>query len=122
MLNVTLNSALGIAVLEPVGELSVGDFNAAAELIDPYVDANKKLKGVVIHAEGFPGWDSFAALIEHLSFVKEHHRKIRRVAFVTDSALGEFGEKVAGHFVSAEVKHFSYSGFDNAKSWAASTQ
>lgn len=50
MLNVTLNSALGIAVLEPVGELSVGDFNAAAELIDPYVDANKKLKGVVIHA------------------------------------------------------------------------
>ena len=32
MLNVTLNSALGIAVLEPVGELSVGDFNAAAEL------------------------------------------------------------------------------------------
>ena len=96
MLNVTLSSDLGIAVLEPVGELPVGDFNAAAELINPYVDANKMLKGVVVYAQGFPGWGSFSALNEHLSFVKEHHRKIRLVDFVTDSALGEFGEKVGG--------------------------
>jgi hypothetical protein len=120
MLNVKLDSDLGIATLEPVGELSVGDFKAAAALIDPYVDDNKILKGVVIHAERFPGWNSFAALLEHLSFVKEHHRKIERVAFVTDSALGAFGEKVAGHFVSAQVKHFGFSDFENAKLWAAS--
>ena len=54
MLNVKLDSDLGIATLEPVGELSVGDFKAAAALIDPYVDDNKILKGVVIHAERFP--------------------------------------------------------------------
>ena len=50
MLNVTLSSDLGIAVLEPVGDLPVGDFNAAADLINPYVDANKMLKGVVVYA------------------------------------------------------------------------
>ncbi|MDA3971436.1 MAG: hypothetical protein PF442_08790 [Desulfobulbaceae bacterium] len=32
------------------------------------------IKGVLIDATGFDGWDSLLALMGHLSFVKEHHK------------------------------------------------
>ncbi len=75
------------------------------------------LSGVIIYVENFPGWDSFAALSSHLKFVKEHHRYVRRVAFVTDSSIADIAEKVASHFVAAQVKHFPFSELDRAKLW-----
>ena len=59
---------------------------------------------------------------QHFKFVKEHHKKVRHVALVTDSVLGDFGEKVADHFVSAEIKHFAFDELTNAQSWILSTE
>jgi hypothetical protein len=42
--------------------------------------------GLLIEAPSFPGWGSFGALINHMKFVYDHHRKIDRVAAVTDNA------------------------------------
>lgn len=120
MLKVTLNKVDGIALIEPGGELTEADFIIAAGVIDPYIEEAGKLHGIVIHVEVFPYWHSFAALIQHLRFVTDHHKKIDRVAFVTDSPLGEFNEHVTSHFVSAQVKHFSYTEMDEAKNWILS--
>ena len=87
MLLVEIDEASGIAVLEPSGPLSKDDFELAAKIIDPYIEKSGKLNGLIIHAESFPGWDSFAALSSHLSFVREHHKIISRVALSTDSAF-----------------------------------
>lgn len=117
MLTATLDEQNRIAILEPDGPLSAADFESAAAAIDPYLESGGELNGLVIYTETFPGWDSFKALQSHLSFVKEHHKKIPRIAFVTDSALGNIAESIASHFVSAEIRNFNYTEFDKAQQW-----
>lgn len=120
MLNVQLDEAEGIAILTPHGELSENDFTAVAQVIAPYIEGHGELKGIIIHVESFPGWDSFSSLIAHLKFVKEHHKKVSRVAFVTDSPIGALAENVANHFVNAEVKHFQYGELAVSRQWVLS--
>lgn len=117
MLKVELNEETGIAVLEPNGALSKKDFVAAARTIDRYIERSGKLAGIAIRATQFPGWDSFGALIAHLKFIRAHHEQVGRLALVTDSLLGDLGEKVASHFVSAEIKHFGYDDLETACDW-----
>jgi hypothetical protein len=119
MLSVEIDEARGVAILVPAGPLASDDFESAAGLIDPYIERAGHLNGLVIHMQAFPGWDSFAALISHLRFVKEHHRKISRVAFSTESRLGSLAEALGGHFVSAEIRVFPYQDLQQAKNWVA---
>jgi len=53
-------------------------------------------------------------------FLKEHHKHIKKLAFVTDSFVGEMSEKIGSHFVSAEVKNFDYDALEKAKEWIVS--
>jgi len=117
MLNVKLNETKGIAILEPDGMLAEADFASVASIIDPYLEKSGKLNGIIIHVKSFPGWDSFSTLITHLKFVKEHHKKISHVAFASDSPIGTFAEHVAGHFVNAEVKSFSFNELEKSIKW-----
>ncbi len=117
MLNVQVDTETGIALLEPQGALTQSDFETAAAQIDPFIEELGKLNGLIIHVEHFPGWDSFGALSSHLKFVREHHREIKRVAFVTDSPIGKLAEKLASHFVDADVKEFPFSQMEQARAW-----
>ena len=117
MLKVDLDEVEGIAILEPDGELSESDFYAAAKIIDPYLENFGELKGIIIHVKSFPGWDSFSSLIAHLKFVREHHRKVSRIAFATDSPIGSFAESIARHFVNAEIKNFDFSELETSRKW-----
>lgn len=117
MLDITLDENNGIAIFEPRDKLSELDFKEAVFMIDPYINKFKKLNGLIIVTKTFPGWESFAALISHLSFVKDHHKKIACVAFVTDSSIGNLAEQIASHFVSAEIKTFKYNELQAAKTW-----
>ena len=117
MLEISLDDKSKIVILKPNGALSQDDFKEVTKAIDPFIEKAGKINGVIIYTESFPGWDSFMSLLEHLKFVKEHHKKISNVAFVTDSAVGEFAENIGNHFVSAEVKHFSFNELEDAKRW-----
>ena len=117
MLHIDLDEEEGIVLLEPEGALSEEDFKAAARIVDPYIEKSGSLNGVLIHTKSFPGWDSFSALIKHLRFVKDHHKKVACVALVTDSAIGEFAEHVASHFINAEIKHFDFDELNEANNW-----
>ena len=119
MLSVEIDEINGIALLEPDGPLSKNDFVTATKVIDAYIEKTDQLNGLIIHTESFPGWVSFAALSSHLKFIKEHHKKISRVAFSTDSVIGDFAEIVASHFVNAEIKLFSYQELEQARNWVA---
>lgn len=117
MLNITIDEKNGIAIFEPDGKLSESDFKSAVNIIDPYINNFGKLNGLIIATQAFPGWESFAALVSHLSFVKDHHKIISFIAFVTNSKIGNLAEHVASHFVSAEIKSFAYGELDMAKEW-----
>jgi hypothetical protein len=120
MLQLTLDSTTGIAVLEPNGTLSKDDFDNASNIVDQYLADHEKLNGLIIHTEAFPGWESFGAMVKHLQFVKGHHKQLLHVALVTDSKFGDMAEKMAGHFISAEVKHFPYGQLSDAEEWILS--
>ena len=117
MINHKLLRAEGILILTPEGPLERTDFEKVAQEIDPYIEANGKLHGVMIDAESFPGWKDFAGLIAHLRFVRDHHQKIQKIAVVSDSGFLSFAPKIASHFVQAEVKHFSRSQREDALHW-----
>ena len=107
----------GILVVEPKGTLEVADFAALTREVDPYIEEKGELRGLMIQAESFPGWGDFGALVSHLSFIRDHHRDIVRVAAVTDSAFLSIAPRVASHFVKAEVRHFDFSDREAALAW-----
>jgi len=122
MLKIELDEDAGIAILEPDGELSESDFSAASLVIDPFLEKDNKLKGIIIHTKSFPGWDSFSSLVAHLKFVKDHHKKIARIAFATDSPIGSIAEKVATHFVNAEIRNFDFDELEETRKWVLDSE
>jgi hypothetical protein len=107
----------GVAGVCPSGTLTAVDFEQLAALVAPFIEANGVLKGLMIVADRFPGWNSFAALIGHLRFVRDHHKRVRRVAMVSDGVALTVVPQLAKHFVKAEVRHFPFAERDAAKAW-----
>lgn len=112
-----LNRSDGILTIRPHGRLEATDFERIATEIDPYIEANGRLNGIMIQAESFPGWKDFGGLIAHLRFVKNHHQNIEKIAAVSDSAILTIAPAIAKHFVHAEVRHFPQADKDAALAW-----
>jgi hypothetical protein len=117
MLNTIIDKNNGIVILQPHGTLKKEDFDKAVKVIDPFIEEYGKLNGIIIYTELFPGWEDYAALSRHMVFIKNHHKKIKKLAFVTDSMIGNFGELISSHFVSAEIKSFDFNQIEDAKTW-----
>ena len=62
----------GVLVLEPQGPLREQDFEAVAAAVDPWIEAHGALRGVVVRAVNFPGWQDVGGLMSHLRFVRDH--------------------------------------------------
>lgn len=107
----------GILVLHPQGRLEAADFDKLAQEIDPYIETNGKLNGLMVDAESFPGWKDFAAMIAHFKFIRDHHRKIPKVAVVSDGTFLSVAPRFAAHFVQADIRHFSHVERDQALAW-----
>ena len=120
MIKHRIMEAEGILVLEPVSALSAEDFLDLASSVDTYLDGHQSFMGCSSMLSTSPGWESFAGLSAHLKFVRDHHKRIERIAIVTDSPLGTVAPALAKHFVSAQIRRFAYSEFDEALFWLKS--
>ena len=108
----------GILVAEPHGPLSKEDFAKVAETVDPYIEQNGELDGLMLcPGKNFPGWKDFSSFLAHFRFVRDHHRKIRKIAAVTDSSFLSVVPEIGKHFVKAQVRHFNEGDRDNAMAW-----
>jgi hypothetical protein len=112
-----LDTVHSILYVQPKSALEQGDFVQLAKTVDAYLGETGELAGLIIEAPAFPGWESLGAMAAHFRFVRDHHKRIKKVGLVTDSALGNVAERLASHFVSAEIKHFSASELEAAKLW-----
>lgn len=118
MLNHELRLDEGILVLRPDGPLEASDFTIVQGLVDAYLAKSGTLRGILIHADhGFPGWKDFGALVAHLKFVREHHRRIEKVAVVVDGAVAAIMPSIADHFIHAQVKRFDLAHEKAAWDW-----
>jgi hypothetical protein len=117
MLDYSIMKPEGILVLKPRGPLSKEDFGGLSAAVDSYLSDHTKLHGVLIHSRGFPGWENFGGFTAHMHFVRDHHKKVERVAVVTDSQVAGIAESLGKHFTSAEVRHFPFSDDVKALDW-----
>ena len=117
MLDYSIMDAEGILVLKPHAPLSKEDFNGLGAVVDAYLSDHAKLHGVLIRTRDFPGWENFGGFAAHMHFVREHHKKVERVAIVTDSQIAGIAESLAKHFTSAEIRHFPFADDVKALDW-----
>ena len=107
MVTFELMKEKGILVVTPHGPLAAADFANLAKEVDPYIEDNGKLNGLMLcPGNKFPGWEDFASMLAHFKFIRNHHRKIKKIAAVTDSKFLTVAPKIASHFVKADVRHF----------------
>jgi len=114
-----LLSESGVLVVEPTGPLRAEDFDVLAMVVDPWIEAHGELRGLVVHAREFPGWENLGSLVRHLRFVRDHHCSVRRVALSAGGQLATLAPGLAEHFVKAELRHFGYEELDRAIAWAS---
>ncbi len=69
----------------------------------------------------FPGWENLAALIQHMRFVRDHQRRIARVALVTDKFL-KIPPEIAAHFAHPEFGVFASGDRAGAVDWLKRAQ
>lgn len=107
----------GILLVRPKGPLTSADFKALAADTDAYIEKHGQLRGLMICAPAFPGWENLDGAISHLKFVRDHQDEIAKVAIVSDSDILTLLPALARHFVSAEVRHFKASDEPEALAW-----
>jgi len=56
-------------------------------------------------------------MVNQFRFVRDHHKRIKRIAVVTDSHLGDVAEHLTSHFVKAEIRHFPAGQIEAARQW-----
>jgi hypothetical protein len=117
MLSYSILETEGILVLKPNSPLSKEDFVGLGAAVDTYLSDHAKLHGVLVHAKGFPGWESFGGFTGHMHFVREHHKMVERIAVVTDIHFAGIAEALGKHFIAAEVRHFPFSDEAKALQW-----
>jgi hypothetical protein len=110
----------GILLLTPTAPLSRDDFSGLGAL--GYLASHASLHGVLVHSESFPGWDSFASFAAHVRFLRDHVRKLDRVAIVTDSPIAGAAEALAHLFISADIRHFAFVDYKYALAWLKATR
>ncbi|TSA30283.1 MAG: STAS/SEC14 domain-containing protein [Verrucomicrobiaceae bacterium] len=119
MIHFEFHREQGILCISPQGPLQSADFQTLASAVDPFIETEGDLKGLLIDAPAFPGWQSFGDMISHFQFVKNHIRHIRKVAVVSDSNFLSVMPRFVGHFIHAEVKHFGGRDKEQAMTWLA---
>ena len=122
MIKARLDKESGILHVKPSGPLEEADFETLSALADPYINRKGALPGLVLEVDRFPGWKNLAGMIKHFKFVRSHHRRVRRVALVTNARIGTIAPRLARHFVAAEVKRFPAGRSADARRWIGEGQ
>jgi stage II sporulation SpoAA-like protein len=122
MIESSLDIASSILYVRPKSALAADDFVQLAKTVDPFIQSTGDLAGLVLEVAAFPGWQNLGAMAAHFSFVRDHHKRIKKVAIVTDAPLGTIAETLASHFVSATIKHFPAGATAAARQWITSAQ
>jgi hypothetical protein len=120
MIKFDLDRDKGILTVSPTGALEASDFQAIARTVDPYIEEKGALSGLLVDPPSIPGRASFGALVEHMKFVRDHHRRIERVAALTDSEFLRIAPRIAQHFANPEIRVFGSAERARALAWLES--
>lgn len=110
----------GILVLQPDSAVTEADVAGLQTSVTDYLATHADIKGLLIDAPRFPGYEGLGATMAHIRFVAEYHKKIERVALVTDTHVPPGAEFLAKHFVGSNIRHFPSAERAQALKWLES--
>lgn len=122
MLTITVDDAHNCLLVEPEGRLTETDFEKLTESFNTRANESDSIPNLVIHAKGFPGWADFGGLAGHLSFVRDHHKLIRKIALVSDARILDMAPQIAGRFLQADIRHFAGGDLEAALDWVGAAE
>lgn len=117
MIEPSLDRARGILVLELSGPQAAIDAERVAALLDPWLEAGNRLRGLLVDARRSPGWADAEALFAEERVLRRYLPAIDRVAFVTDSDLLAALARLATRGATPELRRFPWSGRHEAMAW-----
>lgn len=116
---VDLHEADGVIVVGVERPLRSADFDRLDAELDRWCATHAELRGLVLSARSFPGWENLPGLVRHAGFVLERHRNVRRLALAVDGTLPSLAPSVAGTVLHPQVRHFPHTDLDAAIAWAS---
>lgn len=107
--------------IKVLGKIEKGDFEDNIRTpADHIISEYGKIRGIIIDARDFEGWEDFPALMEHIGFIKELNEDVYRVAIIGDSTWQKLLPPIAGLFVEPVIKRFDPDQADEAEEWIKS--
>jgi hypothetical protein len=97
-------------------KLKSDDFSLLAPQIDSLITQYGTIR-LLIDASGFNGWENIAAFEKHAGFIKDHHRKIERIAVIAPHDWQHWLIGAVRVFLHPEVKAFDKSHENEAVQW-----
>ncbi len=119
MLSIVEDTNHNCFILEPTGKLTEKDFSQLTERFNKWVNETDSIPNIVVHTAEFPGWTDFASFIGHLSFIRDHHRMVDKIALVSDARVLDVAPKFAKHFLAARIRHFPADQLEKALNWVS---
>ncbi len=119
MINIDLSHCdAGIVRVKVEGKIEKGDFDKhVGPVVDELIEHQGKITGLLIDVTSFDGWTGITALLEHIRFIRHHHKYITRVAIVGNHTWQAILPRLAPLFVNATVSYFDENDHDTANLW-----
>ncbi|MEP3295139.1 MAG: STAS/SEC14 domain-containing protein [Pseudoruegeria sp.] len=102
--------------IELLGELERAAYGTANEDLDVLMVGKEAVK-LLLDMRQFEGWMGIGAMAGHFGLVRDHYKIPSKVALVGTKRWQKMAEKIASHFLRAEVEYFDAAQFDAAKVW-----
>jgi hypothetical protein len=119
-LSYSILPARRVLLIELQDALHAEDFDALSRELNVAMESSDNpLHGIVVHARERPHWENLGALFRHVRFVREHHKKVRRVAIAGDGKLAALLPPMIGLLLHPEVRSFPFDAVDRAVEWAS---
>ena len=96
------------------------DLRAPRRRFDALIATRGQVR-LLIDASELKGWESFAAIQAHASFIKNHLRKVERLAIIVGHDWQHWLVEAARMFLHPEARSFNKSRKDEARKWVVAS-
>lgn len=105
-----------ILKLHITGTLQARDFAVAESQFNQMIAQAGKIN-VLVDALAFEGWEDMDAAKAHFHFLREHQKKVGRVAVVARHSWQHWLAMLAGVFVDPDIHTYDENEYDQAEIW-----
>ena len=110
-----------VLYIKVLGKVEKGDFEDNIKMpADHIISEYGKIRGILIDASEFEGWEDFPALMEHIGFIRQLNHDVYRVAIIGDKTWQKLLPPIAGLFVEPVIRRFDPGHGEEAEDWIKS--